>query len=179
MARDAFSQQGKAELTVDWKPQNSESPHSSQINHTLRFILSYECLALAWLVSCQLFLSYPNHPLPLGFYLSLFLDIFLSFLLCDWVPDLWCSPFLVRLFLVLFILPACWPRLSLLLPHYRPFISLLGPASVLDRQRITASQLIKCSINKSHTPGDNIPQYFVVVSIGVRNTADSLRVQTI
>lgn len=45
----------------------------SQINHTLRLILSYERLILAWLVSYLLFLNHPDYLLPLGVYLSLFL----------------------------------------------------------------------------------------------------------
>ena len=59
-------------------------PPSSQINHTQRLILSYECLALAWLVSCQLFLNYPVYLLPLDFYLSLFF-VYLYLLLSLWL----------------------------------------------------------------------------------------------
>ena len=65
---------------------------------TWRLILTYEYLALAWLISRQLFLNYPVYPLPISFYFFLYLssysmagfvvrwlapDIFLSFSVCS------------------------------------------------------------------------------------------------
>lgn len=82
---------------------------SSQII-TRRLILSYECPALAWLVSSQLFLTkiILSYLLPLGFYLSLFLYTFLYFflrgLLCSWVAGPRC-PHLLVLSLLFFLLP--------------------------------------------------------------------------
>ena len=59
-------------------------------------------------------------------------------------------------FLLLFILSACQSHLSL--PCYRLFISLLGLSGVLDRHNNRITELNKCSINKSHTPENNISQ---------------------
>ena len=78
-------------------------PPSSQIN-TCRLILTCECLALAWLISSQLFLNYPIYLLPLGFYLSLFLyfSFFHTPLHCCVIGCLDHSIFLPLLFLFFF-----------------------------------------------------------------------------
>ena len=82
-------------------------PPSSQINNTQRLILSYECPTLAWLVSCQLFLTYVNLTafclwgfIFLYFYTP-FPTFFLSGLLCSWVAGPWCPPLLVLSLLLL------------------------------------------------------------------------------
>lgn len=131
-------------------------PPSSLMNHMHgSLVLTYECPALGWLVSSQLFLSYPIYLLSLGFYLSLrniyFCVSSISFLfyvwLCSLVVGLWrVPPFLLipwpsfPKFLFLFIPSACQPHLSFILPNSWLFSSLLDQTGVLERQSKTASQ---------------------------------------
>ena len=126
-------------------------PPSSQINHIRRLILSCECLALAWLVSNKAFLPlYCPTTFCLWAFIFFYFGIpfFPPYSMTDWVvwwraPGVFlslfsCSSF--SSFLLLSILSAWQPRLSLLLPRYWQFISFLGPSGVLDRNSNTASQ---------------------------------------
>lgn len=61
-----------------------ELPPRSQIN-TRRFILSFDCPALAWLIFSQLFLNYHNYLLTLCSLLFLLLYILLSLVRGDWL----------------------------------------------------------------------------------------------
>lgn len=127
-------------------------PPSSQISHTQRLILSYKCLALAWIVSCQLFLYYPR--LPFASVLSPFLLYILLLILLQGRLSSWSltssSPcFSSSLVILLYSLPAClsYPCSCLLVVQI--FIRTSG---VLHRQSYhSLTELNDCCINKSHS----------------------------
>lgn len=87
---------------------------------TWRLILNYECLALAWLVSSQLFLNYPIYLLPLGFFPFLTSVILLSLLfcgwLCDWVAGFFLSCSFIFLSPVFSLYSLCMPAPPILSP---------------------------------------------------------------
>ena len=111
-------------------------PSSSQINHTQKLILSYECPALAWLVSWQLFLNYSIYLLTLDFYRSLSFFFFCIPFFTSFSMAFWGSWLLVSSSPCFLASPLPWfsfylfsafqPHLSLLLPCDWLFSSLLA-----------------------------------------------------
>ncbi|KAM7331639.1 hypothetical protein ACRRTK_008347 [Alexandromys fortis] len=105
---------------------------SSQINHTRCLIVIYKSPALAWFVSCQLFLNYPQLPFASGLFPFL-LYILLS-LLTLWLAG-WLDPDVLPPLLVLscsfFLSSQIPPTYSLRLPAP----PILSPASLLAVQR--------------------------------------------
>ena len=117
-------------------------PPSSQII-TWRLILSYECLALAWLISSQLFLKYPVYLLPLGF-LPLSISVYLffpSYSTSGWVAGPWHPLLSLLLFFSFYFysLPdsPTYPFSCLAIGHSALYLYQSG---VLNRKRNNTSQ---------------------------------------
>ena len=136
---------------------------SSQINHTQRLMLNYECPDVVWLASCQLFLTY-IFPSTFCLWAFNYIPFFLSYSVGGWVagwltPDIHHSLFSCTFLLVSpFIL--CLLAMSILASAWLLAVHLFIRTIRCFRHSNSASQLIKCSINKSNTPDNNIPQQF-------------------
>lgn len=92
-----------------------ELPPRSQIN-TRRFILSFDCPALAWLIFSQLFLNYHKYLLTLCSLLFLLLYMLHSLLLGDWLDGFlawWLAlDIFFPLFSLLLVSPSIYTRLQ-------------------------------------------------------------------
>lgn len=127
-------------------------PPSFQINHTWGLILSYECPALAWLVSCQLFLL-KLFQLPFTSGLSSFpIFVHFSFLLTPWVAAPHVLLSLFSLYSVCLTAPPILACTSLL--AVRLLIRTIRSFRQAKNQNSTVNQM---HCKQSHTTESNNP----------------------